>query len=287
MDGELGAKKGELLMLMHALFSDCYWSFSILSHSPTFLNITFDAFAKLSLITPAAGAYAVIGPSNGSISEMLGVGLWLGKGIGKEMAMDVDPGVEKGMGWPQMSWSAFTRKDSLGVSQLPREEEEAEVETSSLNMLTVTSRWTSSTFGSRIRCIGLERRDPSPLPVHEEHSPLSSIASLPTPLPAALKARLAYTHSSSPTPTPPPPPSPQPTGDFPFSNNIQALSPFTSPPSLHLPSSPMVDGGEIVGAHEGQDECPPSPDVVIQSPSPHGPLASAPPILSQKSSDMP
>ncbi|KAF8988649.1 hypothetical protein BDQ17DRAFT_1434936 [Cyathus striatus] len=312
VDGELGAKKGELLMLMHALFADCYWSFSILSHSPTSLNITFDVFAKLSIITPSADAYVVIGSSNDSISKMLGVGLWLGKGIGKERTMDVDPGVEKGIG------------------QLPREkeeeEEEAEVETSSLNTLTVASSLhdhppipikelpvsgggdvkmdelniqlthlmhelgeerpiftcTQRAFSSFVYCFIADSYLPLSRPSWPIHTPPHLCQSLPFPqalnpwetfhsviTPRLCRLSPPHATTSSPLPTPwfPRPP---------------ALSPMPM-----VPSSPMVDGGEIVGAHEGQDECPPSSDIVVWSPSPHGPLASAPPILSWKSSDMP
>ncbi|KAF9002674.1 hypothetical protein BDQ17DRAFT_1326453 [Cyathus striatus] len=209
------------LMLMHALFADCYWSFSILSHSPTFLNIAFNVFTKLSLITLVAGAYAVIGHSNGLILEMLGVGLWLGKGIGKERAMDVDPDIEKGMG------------------QLPREEEEeeeeaeAEAETLLSNMLMVASS---------------PHDHP---PIHIEELPVSG------------------------------------DGDVEMDKLDIWLMHSMHEHGEERPISASFDGGEIVGAHEGQDECPPSPDVVVRSPSPHGPLASASPILFQKSSDMP
>ncbi|KAF8988386.1 hypothetical protein BDQ17DRAFT_1334566 [Cyathus striatus] len=179
------------------------------------------------------------GSSNDSISEMLGVGLWLGK-----------------------------RKDSLGVSQLPREkeeeeeEEEAEAETSSLNTLTVAS----------------SPHDHPPIPIEE--LPVSGGGDIEMD---ELDIRLMHSMHGLGEERPI------------FACTRRAFSSFVycfvadsyPPLSRPIPSLPMVDGGEIVGAHEGQDECPPSPDIVIRSPSPHGPLASAPPILSWKSSDMP
>ncbi|KAF8989867.1 hypothetical protein BDQ17DRAFT_1333827 [Cyathus striatus] len=94
--------------------------------------------------------------------------IWKGKG--KERVVDVDPGMEEGLGSPQMIWSAFTLKDSLEVSQLPREEEEeAEAEVPSLSTLTVAlslhdhppilmEELSASIYYPRIPCMALERR---------------------------------------------------------------------------------------------------------------------------------